>query len=456
MLLRRIISSLLKLFSVFLTLAVFTVLVGWIFRPDIGTETPSFSPQKVGEIISQRTSGLDPDNVQVINQEVDYEEGPLAAWYPRRESPILAELVEAGKLPPLEERVGPEPLVMKGVEGIGKYGGTWIQASSDSHDVQSIGLRMSYAGLVRWSPQGKPIRPHIAKSFEIRDNHREFIFHLRKGMRWSDGHPFTADDILYWWEDEATDPVIWSRPPDILVFRGKPCQVEKIDNYTVSFRFSEPYALFMEQLATRIRIGAGRGNMITDSPAHYLRPYHPTKGNQALIAKAMKAYQQPSSRALYTLLKNWDNPEHPRLWPWIYRTYKSTPPQAFIRNPYFFAVDPEGNQLPYIDRMLFRVIRADMIALAAASGELSLQFLYIPFEQYELLMAGREAGHYDVYHWNGGGGSLYTIHPNLNRKIDPEDPATLKKRALLRNKNFVRPFPWPLIARPSSSPSTPE
>ena len=155
---------------------------------------------------AQRDISRNLKNAQVIYRQVDYAEGPAVAWHPKGESPFLAELVAAGKLPPVEERVGPEPVVMEGVEGIGKYGGTWIRAASAAFEFVFISKRFSYSNLVRWSPQIYPIVPHIAKSYEVRDNSREFIFHLRKGMRWSDGYPFTADDILYWWEHEANDP----------------------------------------------------------------------------------------------------------------------------------------------------------------------------------------------------------------------------------------------------------
>src|SRR5205823_2490277 len=98
-------------------------------------------------------------------------------------------------------------------------------------------------------------------------------------------------------------------------------------------------------------------------------------------------------------LNDFRNPECPRLWPWIYRTYKSSPPESFVRNPYFWAVDAQGNQLPYVDRILFDVKSPKLIALTAAAGDITMQARHISYDNYTLLMENRERNHYQVYHW---------------------------------------------------------
>ena len=234
-----------------------------------------------------RDTSFDPDNLPVIYREVDYREGPSAAWWPQGESPILGGLAAEGKLPPVEERVGSEPLVLQGVDGIGKYGGTWMRAASSPGDVGVIGWRMAGATLVRWSPLGYPIVPHIAKSWEVSEDKSQWTFHLRQGMRWSDGHPFTACDIVYSWNYQKwRDPKgpKWMRP------MGKLGEIVKVDEETVRFVFSVPHPLLLERLARHSAIAV---------PEHYLGKYHPEFGDEALIEATMKAKNIPTRRGLY-------------------------------------------------------------------------------------------------------------------------------------------------------------
>src|SRR5690606_23502624 len=147
--------------------------------------------------------------------------------------------------------------------------------------------------LARWSPLGYPIEPHIAQSIESSPDKRVWTITLREGMRWSDGHPFTVDDIVYWWEDEANNPATASSPPAWMVLGGKPGRVRKIDDHHVEFAFDEPYPLFLEQLAQQ--------TSVCGSPAHYLRPFHPDPaiGDPVKVMAAMEAYKLPSPAALY-------------------------------------------------------------------------------------------------------------------------------------------------------------
>ena len=348
---------------------------------------------------------------------------------PKAEAPLLDELVKAGKLPPLAQRLPDEPPVMAGVDGIGKYGGTWLRLANGPEDVGIITYRLSGSYLVRWSPLGYPIEPHVAKSVAPSADRKEWVVTLRKGMRWSDGAPFDADDIMYWWNDEVNNKALSSLPPPWMRIGGEDGRVEKIDQETFKFVFPKPYALFLETLASI---------NICDTPAHYLRQYHPDPeiGNAEIIKRDMKAYKMPSERALYNFMKQWSNPEHPRLWPWVYRSFKGNPPQAFVRNPYYFVVDPAGNQLPYIDRLQFDVQDGKLLALTAANGGVSMQGRHIRFGDYTELLSRREIAGTKIYHWYPSTRSAYVINPNLNRRVDPERPATKHKAELLSDKRF--------------------
>ena len=353
---------------------------------------------------------------------------------PAGESPLLAELVQSHNLPPLKQRMPDEPVVMRGVEGIGKYGGTWLRVASSPGDVSVITYRLSGAQLVRWSPLGYPIKPHVAKSVTPSDDFRVWTIELRPGLKWSDGFPFTADDILYWWQAEANNTHVADAPPDLMRNGASFGRIEKIGDYLLQVSFDDPYPLFLERLAQPEAVP------FTDTPSHYLRQYHPdpTIGDQQLIAKEMKAYGMPSPSALYRYLKDFANPEHPRLWPWIYRTFRSSPPQTFVRNPYYYVVDPEGNQLPYLDRLQFDQQDLKMFALTAANGGVSMQTRHVRFQDYTELTSRQETAGTRILHWYPTVRSVYVINPNLNRRVDPADPSTRWKAQLLGDKLFRR------------------
>jgi len=404
-------------------------IVGWLVRPDVSVQQKAYPLEELQAAIKARDVRFDPDNLPSLHCDVDHSEGEAAKWYPKGESPILAELVGAGELPPVDERVGPEPIVMTGVDGIGTYGGTWLRVATTPSDVSVISWRLSYSALVRWSPFAYPIEPHLAKRVDASPDKREFVVTLRKGLRWSDGHPFTADDILYWWDHEVNDETLHGVVPDWMKTAGKPGTIEKIDELRIKFSFPVPYGLFLESLA---QYSSGIVNM----PAHYLRQYHPALGDDDVIEKAMAAHKLPSRRALYAFVKEWQNTEHPRMWPWIYRTYKPNPPQVFVRNPYYYVVDTEGNQLPYIDRVQFDVLAGQMLGLSAANGNVSMQTRHIRYKDYTELMSRRERSDTRILHWYSATRSFFVINPNLTRRVDPDRPETKFKAQLLGDKRF--------------------
>ena len=422
--------SSLKFLFAFTGLFVFLAVWALGLKPEIQDEEIVVDPDEAAEVKRMRDARIDPENPVVIWREVDYSEGKSGTWWPKGESPVLSDLVAEGILPPVEERVGSEPIVLEGPEGIGRYGGALIKVENATTG-ENISLSGSYSGisLVRWSPYGYPIVPHLAKSWEIKDQFREYIFHLRKGVRWSDGHPLTTEDILYFWDNEANEPAIGQRLTHIFRHMGKPAKMAAIDEYTLKIRFEEPYRDFLDRMAT------SHGQQLLRSPAHYLNRYHTIIGDHEFSAEEMVRVGMPSPQMLYSYVKRWSNPNHPRLWPGVYRTYKPNPPYVFVRNPYYFAVDPEGNQLPYIDRCILQERQGDMAEVAAINGEVSL-YTGFAFSGYSLAMAQREQGGYEVYHWARLNGTDFLIFPNQNLKPLSNDPEVIRKRELIQNKTF--------------------
>ncbi|MDB6169664.1 MAG: hypothetical protein JWM88_2528 [Verrucomicrobia bacterium] len=416
-----------------LALAVIIYAAAAFFRPDLTRRPAMPSAAEAASARQARTARLDPKNPAVIWRDVDYSEGARGAWWPKGEAPLLAELVKEGKLPPVEQRTGPEPVVLEGVEGNGRYGGTWHRLAINPEDLEGIlHTRLSYASLVRWSPEGYPIVPHLAKSWSVSADQREWTFTLRKGLRWSDGHPFTADDILFWWQWEilyfkSGAGTSGGSDYSFMMHAGKLGSIERVDALTLRFKFADPNGFFLERLA---------GAVDYYRPVHYLKKFHPALGDREVIAAAMRSMNLPSPLAVYIRVKHRLNPEHPRLWPWIYCDYKSSAPQALVRNPYYFAVDAAGNQLPYLDRLVIDIRDRALIGASVAGGEASMQDRHLDFEDYTLLATEAPRQGYRLLHWFSATRTMTQISPNLNRAIDPAHPETAWKHRLLNEKTF--------------------
>ncbi len=405
---------------------------GRAFRPDVQTP-PAPPPAAELAAVQKARDGsrlLNLTNPPVITRTVDYN-APQPAWQPRGEAPVLAELVREGRLPPVAQRTGSEPVVMEGVDGIGRYGGTWQRLANSLDDLKTIYWRLSGSNLVRWSPQGYPLVPHIAKSWTVSADHRVYTFELRRGMRWSDGQPVSTDDIVYWYEHEIK---YFNVQPKFLRAGSTQGHVSKLDDLHVRFEFVQPNPLFLERLASTGMNYEDHTEHIV--PAHYLRKFHPALGDPEVVRRTMEAFELASPVAVYKKIKHYLNPEHPRLWPWVVQTYNPTPPQILVRNPYYWAVDTQGNQLPYLDRLVIDIRTNTLIATAAANGELSMQERHIRYEDHILLLGGAAQHGYDVYHWKPSTQSLFTVFPNLNRRIDPKRPETREKHRLLNETRF--------------------
>ncbi len=416
-----------------LALTAFMAATAAFLRPDVSRRPALPSAAAGAAARAAREARIDPAHPAVIWRDVDYREGTKAAWWPKGEPPLLADLVQAGQLPPVAERTGPEPLVLAGVEGNGRYGGTWYRLATGPEDLEGIlHTRLSYTTLVRWSPEGYPIVPHLAKSWTVSPDQRVWTFTLRRGLRWSDGHPFTTDDIMFWWKWEAQyfkAGSLSSGGSDFswMLNAGKLGDIEQVDALTLRFRFAEPNSLFLERLA---------GAVDCFRPAHYLRKFHPALGDPAVIAELMRTLNLPSPLSVYIRMKHRLNPEHPRMWPWVYREYRPSAPQTFVRNPYYFAVDPAGHQLPYLDRLVVDVREKSLVSAAVAGGEVSMQERHIDFEDYTLLMTEAPRQGYHVRHWFNATRTFSQISPNLNRRVDPQRPETAWKHRLLNEVTF--------------------
>ncbi|MCP4642889.1 MAG: ABC transporter substrate-binding protein [bacterium] len=306
-----------------------------------------------------------------------------------QEAPILAERVAADELPPVEDRLPENPLVVEPVEEIGTYGGTWRRLSMGGRDLM-LTSRMGYEPLVRWDRTGKQIVPGLAESWEVSDEGKTYTFHLRKGLRWSDGAPLTSEDYAFTFDDFYSSKDLCPVWPSWLKTAGEPAAFNAPDAHTLEFRFSTPYSIFLEILAFYSTTMA--------MPKHYMSQFHAAyRDEEELLEQARERGFDHWSKLFHLKANQNENPECPSHRPFVLSVPPPAPRMVAVRNPYYWKVDPEGNQLPYIDEIAFRDVQnSEVVTMKAMSGEVDFQARRIDATSYPLFMEGRKKGEFRV------------------------------------------------------------
>jgi len=357
-----------------------------------------------------------PPSPSQYNSPSDYEKALGKKITKFSEAPQLADLVKQGKLPSIDKRLPEKPIVVVPVEEVGQYGGTWRMAMSGRGDTMLLVREIDYEGLVRIDPTLSIVLPGVAESWKIGGNGRTFTFYLRKGLKWSDGEPFTADDIMFWYKDILLNKELTPVPPKWLTSEEEVAKVEKLDNYTVRFSFKKPAGLFLPMLATT----SGR-NLIT--PSHYLKQFHPNYVTKDKLEELIKKEKLNTWINLFSNKNDpWMNPELPVLNAWKVVTPIGTGTRVSLeRNPYYWKVDTAGNQLPYIDRVTADIVESGEVSkMKALNGEIDMQSRGIGqnIADYPLFMENREKGDYRLIRQTHTSMNQHTIIFNLNHK-DP-------------------------------------
>ena len=365
------------------------------------------------------------------------------AKWPKRfaEAPMLADLVKAGKLPPVEQRVPAEPMVWQPLNEIGKYGGTWRRAFTGPADGENGNRIQSSDKPLHWSADGSKIVPCVAKGYELSDDGKTYTLFLRKGMRWSDGAPFTADDFIFWFEDIYNNPEIVPTPTPEMRPQGKPGRMVKVDESTVRWEFEVPYFLFEEIMAGDTAMGGGQAvrqaqkvSFGAYAPAHYLKQFLPKYSSvEAANALAKQGGFENWVQMLH-FKKDWElNPDLPVLGPWRSVRPINNPIWLLERNPYYYAVDTAGNQLPYFDRVQFTLAEnLEVINLRAMAGDYDEQERHIDLGKLPVLLDNQAKGNYKVHLDLGFAGSDFMFQVNQSFTGDAEI------RKWLTNADFRR------------------
>ncbi len=340
------------------------------------------------------------------------------------ETPVFAERVASGEMPPVAERLPAEPSVAE-METLGRHGGQMRLLMGRAKDIRLL-VVYGYARLAKYVPD-LSIQPDILKDVVVREG-REFTLHLRRGHKWSDGHPFTAEDFRFYWDDIANNEEVSPIGlPAVMMIGGEGPTFEVIDEVTVRYTWNRPNPYFLPSLARASPFYLYR-------PAHYLKQFHASYRDSEELAGLVEEQGQRNWVAL--LLKRGrqyrnDNPELPTLQPWVLHT---TPPAErfiFKRNPYYHRIDSNGRQLPYVDEVAIMIASARLIPAKTGAGESDLQARSLSFSDYTFLKQGETRNNFKVHLWYTAKGAHMALFPNLNT-TDPE------WRKLFRNKDFRR------------------
>jgi len=310
-------------------------------------------------------------------------------------------------LPALAGRLPEEPLVVAPYQSIGKYGGTLDALSNATEAGTSDFLSVRHVNLVRYSDDLQTIVPMVAKSWAWNDNFTKLTFKLRKGHKWSDGAPFTAEDVKFWYDNLALDPKINEKPKDYVLVGGKRMNVDVIDPQTVRFTLPAPKPGLLAHFATSFAQGF--------QPKHFLGRFHPDVNPDAdKEAKALGYASGLDVIKAYFGNSDWTDTPSPllsspdkvaKLPSDVVPTLEShitvsetTEGRHLVANPYFFMIDTAGNQLPYIneqDELYVNDPQVRLLKLINAEVDYKSQSLQL--SDIPILLESQEKGNYTIH-----------------------------------------------------------
>lgn len=415
----------------FLLLSILAILAS-LFSACTPTGAPTDMPMvdtPETEVPTDETTPEPTDDVEPTDPEPTSEFG---------ESPMLADMVAAGELPAVEDRLPEEYQVVDVVDSIGEYGGKWHTVTwwSGAGNIKMV----MYDPPIRWKPDYSGYEPGLlVKMPEWSDDGKTITFTFRKGLKWSDGEPFAVNkDLKFWWEELALNEdhkVVsvpwWCRNED-----GSQCEMEFVDEVTWVLKFAEPQYIMPYVLAQ----GTWEWEPLM-RPAHYIQQWHPDFTDGA-------TYEE-----LDQMDRWYETPGYPCLMAWCLADYKAGETWSFDRNPYYWKVDPEGNQLPYIDQVEIELVEdGEVRTLQVSQGRYDCTFRGVDSpNEIPFLTEQAEANDYRlVPGWTDGSGSWpgfmvnMDYHENQEYDAAAETDESKEIRALVREQNFRKGLSYAL------------
>lgn len=359
-------------------------------------------------------------------------EPPVVSGF--NEAPDLAAQVAAGTLPAVEDRLPDEPVVtVADYAVVGKYGGT-LHSASWWPEVGNVQLYFAVEAPIKWKADLTGYEPALVESYEWSEDGKTFTMHMRPGLKWSDGEPYTSADWKFWWEDYAKNPDQKLFTPGAYLRNkdGSLIDMEFPDEYTIVWK-SKDRGLWVDPYFMAQGFWEFAKNFM--KPAHYLKEYHPA------YTTTGKTWEDFAAQD-----KWWQTPGYPCLFAWcLTELSEDGQNYTFTRNPYYWRVDAEGNQLPYMDAINVEIVADEQTRILNCSqGKYDTAFRIcggpneIPFLS-ENAAAG---GYHFLENYMNGAGAWpgYMINQDYveggkNYEDDTPEHAT-EIRELLRNKDF--------------------
>lgn len=323
-------------------------------------------------------------------------------------------------LPSVADRLPAEPLVLIPNQDIGTYGGTMNSLAKALESGTSDMLSWRHVNLVRFSDDLETIIPSVSKSYSWNDDYTELTFELRKGHKWSDGAPFTAEDVVFWYEANKKHPELYSSVQQLWMFDGEPMKVEALDDITVKFSFAVSNPNFLTFLASTWRQPF--------LPKHFMAEAHIDFNENANEVAKERGFDSWIEHFQFLacgsdwkdcptpLMRDADGPTIPTLESFITVVENQTE-RKYVANPYFFMIDTAGNQLPYPSRWYETFTRdREITNLKAIQGEFDLKASGLELVDYPLLFDNQDKGDYKVSLASTGAGSHMTYTMNFAHK----------------------------------------
>ena len=316
-----------------------------------------------------------------------------------KEAPMLANLVAAGTLPALAERMPVEKDIMveQVVEEVGQYGGDWKMPWTGAGDKWAVGQPTEEA-LFRFNKDGSGVEPNVARGYEVNADSTEFIIHLREGMKWSDGVPFTADDVLFYWEHMLTKETFGKKIYDAYYsvdpVSGEKAlaEITKVDDYTFKVKHKFPSVQFLERVAI--------DNKWFFAPKHFHETILPEfVGEEKALALAKEwGFADTTGFLKETGYYFWIYPQIPTLRAWVAKNDPNGDQFVMERNPYYWKTDKDGKQLPYLDRIVATKIQdPSQKLLGTLAGDYNLTVFGA--QEFTVLKENEKKGDFRVIPW---------------------------------------------------------
>ncbi len=333
-----------------------------------------------------------------------------------KEAPSLLALVEKGELPPIEERLPKEPFVLE-VDEIGIYGGTYVGAAFGPSQGQLDTEGLRFQNLLTIEKDLETFKPNIIKALEVNEDKTEYKIQLREGMKWSNGDDFTTDDWMFWYEGIFMNRDVVPSVEQNYCSNGEPMVYEQIDQYNLVIKFAYPNPNFTIFMASGWSTGINRSFF---APKKYLSTYHKEYNAEADKLAKDEGYESwvLCFQAHLNNTQSKTDVNAPEMAPWVLNRIDANGNKFFVRNPYYWVVDQEGNQLPYIDEQQALIVQdKDVRNLKLISGEIHAAGENpLPLSDYTMLKENEQKGNYTVLLFGNTRGADCTFTFNLTSK----------------------------------------